>query len=67
MVRQTVLAKKKRGPLPTGKGQQIVVRVQPELLAIIDAWIARRPQPKPTRAQIIREALAAVHKLKGFE
>lgn len=32
----TVLAKKRRGPKPTGKGQQVVVRLQPDLLAKVD-------------------------------
>jgi hypothetical protein len=66
MPRQSVLAKKKRGPPATGKGLQIVVRVQPDLLSIIDAWIAKRPEPRPTRAQIIREALLALKERGGF-
>jgi hypothetical protein len=69
MVRQSVLAqkmKKKRGPPPTGKGVQVVVRVQPKQLAEIDAWIAAQPEPRPTRAEALRQfaelALAAGNK-----
>ena len=36
---ETVLAKKRRGPAPTGKGQQVVVRLQPDDLELLDLWI----------------------------
>jgi hypothetical protein len=39
---QTVIAKKKRGPAPTGKGTQIVTRMQPDQLLRLDAWIAEQ-------------------------
>ena len=42
MGKQTVLAKKRRGPGPTGKGEQIVVRMQPISLAALDAWVAKQ-------------------------
>jgi hypothetical protein len=35
---ETLLERKKRGPKPTGKGQQVVVRCQPDLLAAVDAF-----------------------------
>lgn len=68
MARQNVIAKKKkRGPPATGKGEQIVVRMHPEQLAPLDAWIEdtykravsnwdqRGPPPKkPTRPEAIR-------------
>jgi hypothetical protein len=53
MGKQTVLAKKRRGPPPTGKGVQVVVRSQPDPLAAIDKWVARQPD-HPTRAEAIR-------------
>jgi hypothetical protein len=41
MPRQSVITqkKKRRGPPPTGKGNLIGVRLQPPLLAAVDAWI----------------------------
>ncbi len=53
MAKQTVLAKKKRGPAPTGKGEQVVVRLQPNPLAALDTWVAKQ-KDKPTRAEAIR-------------
>ncbi|TXM98406.1 hypothetical protein FV242_28860 [Methylobacterium sp. WL64] len=38
-------------------GIQIQVRVQPEQVAPLDAWIADQPDPKPTRPEAIRYAL----------
>jgi hypothetical protein len=48
-----VLAKKKRGPPPTGKGVQVVVRMQPAPLTALDAWAAKQ-KDQPTRAEAIR-------------
>ena len=48
-----MLAKKKRGPPPTGKGVQVVVRMQPLPLSALDAWVARQ-RDQPTRAEAIR-------------
>jgi hypothetical protein len=53
MGKQTVLAKKRRGPPPTGKGVQVVVRLQPDPLAALDRWAAKQPD-EPTRAEAIR-------------
>jgi hypothetical protein len=53
MGKQTVLAKKRRGPPPTGKGVQVVVRMQPAKLAALDAWIAKQEKPY-TRPEAIR-------------
>ena len=44
---------KKRGPPPSGKGVQVVVRLQPDPLGQIDKWIANQPD-HPTRAEAIR-------------
>jgi antitoxin component of RelBE/YafQ-DinJ toxin-antitoxin module len=53
MGKKTVLAKKKRGPAPTGIGVQVVVRMQPAPLAALDSWSAKQDD-KPTRAEAIR-------------
>jgi hypothetical protein len=57
-------ARKRRGPPPTGKGKQVVVRLQPPLMAAIDAWIAEQPDPRPTRAEALRRFAAKVLKVK---
>jgi hypothetical protein len=53
MGKQTVLARKKRGPAPTGKGVQVVVRMQPAPLSALDVW-AKKQKDQPTRAEAIR-------------
>jgi len=53
MAKNTVLAKKKRGPPPTGKGTQIVVRMQPAPLEALDDWASQQADG-PTRAEAIR-------------
>src|SRR4051812_46017335 len=58
MSQETVIPKKRRGPLPTGKGEPIVVRTQPDLMAALDAWIARQPEPKPSRPEAVRRLVA---------
>jgi hypothetical protein len=59
MAKQPVKSQKRRGPLPTGKGEPVMVRIQPAQLAALDAWIARRPDPKPSRPEAIRRLLDA--------
>ena len=54
---ETLPARKRRGPAPTGKGVQIGVRLQPPQLAALDAWIERQPGT-PSRAEAIRQLLA---------
>jgi len=51
--------KKKRGPPPTGKGTQVVVRLQPRELDRIDAYVAAEPDA-PSRAEALR-------RMAGFE
>jgi hypothetical protein len=51
---ETVHARKRRGPKPTGKGRPVQVRLLPDLLGRLDAWIGTLPEPKPTRAEAIR-------------
>ena len=52
----TVLTKKRKGPAPTGKGTLVGVRLQPDQLAALDAWIARAPGPL-SRPEAIRSIL----------
>jgi hypothetical protein len=42
MSRQSTTPPKKRGPPPTGKGEPILVRLQPIPLSKLDTWIARQ-------------------------
>jgi cytochrome c553 len=56
---------KRRGRRPTGKGKQVVVRLQPQLLAAVDAWIAEQDPPKPTRAEALRRFAAKTLKVKS--
>ena len=50
--------KRKGRPKTTGKGQQIGVRLLPPSLSALDAWIARQPEPRPSRPEAIRRILA---------
>lgn len=54
----TVITKKRKGPAPTGKGTLIGVRLQPDQLAALDAWIDAQPEPKPSRPEAVRRLLA---------
>jgi len=58
MTQDTLITRKRRGPPPTGKGTLLGVRVQPDLLADLDAWIAEQPEPRPTRPDAMRRLLA---------
>jgi hypothetical protein len=50
---------KNRGGRPrTGIGKPIMVRLQPDQLAILDKWISRQADPKPSRPEAIRKLLA---------
>ena len=49
--------KRRYGPLPTGKGTQVVVRLQPPMLAMVDEWVKAQPNPV-SRAEAIRQMLA---------
>ena len=37
------IKKRRYGPLPTGKGAQVVVRLQPPMLALVDEWVKAYP------------------------
>jgi hypothetical protein len=64
MKRQTVITKKRRGPAPTGKGTLVGVRLQPDRLAAVDAWIAKQAT-RMTRPEAIRAMLDAVLVIVG--
>jgi len=49
-----LISKKRRGPAATGKGEPIVVRMQPDSLAALDAWIGKQNPPYPSRPEAIR-------------
>lgn len=53
------IKKRRYGPLPTGKGTQVVVRLQPPMLAILDQWIAAQPK-SVSRPEAFRQMLARV-------
>jgi hypothetical protein len=59
MAKQTVIAKKRRGPPPTGKGVPVVVRLQPPQLSALDAWIAKQDAPL-TRPEAIRAMMETI-------
>jgi hypothetical protein len=66
MVKQeTLLAqKKKRGPAPTGINPMIGVRIPPDELARLDAYIADQPEPI-NRPSAIRKILDAYLKRRS--
>jgi len=43
----------------TGVGTPIMVRLQPDQLAALDAWIACQEEPRPSRPEAIRQILTA--------
>lgn len=57
-----MIAKKKRGPAPTGRGKQIVTRIQPDQLMRLDAWIEKTEKglsrPEAIRRMVDRVLLA---------
>jgi hypothetical protein len=53
MTKQTLITQKPRGPAPTGKGELVGVRVQPDIAARIDKW-ASRCDDAPSRPEAIR-------------
>ena len=57
------IPKKRRGPLPTGKGQLIGVRLQPVQLSVLDEWIASQRVPM-TRPEAIRKLMELGHENK---
>jgi len=62
MIKQDKNGTKKRGRPKIGQGTQIQVRLQPDLLALLDLWIASQPDPKPTRPDVLRLSLTEMLK-----
>ena len=52
----TVITKKRKGPAPTGKGVLVGVRLQPDDLAALDAWIDAQDD-KPSRPEAVRKLM----------
>lgn len=61
MTVQSQLTRKKPGPPATGKGEPVMVRLQPDLLAKVDGWLQGEAnlsgKPVNSRAHAIREIL----------
>ena len=57
---------KNKGGRPRVDATPITVRVPPGQLDGLDAWIADRPAPKPSRPEAIREAVSEHLKAKGY-
>ncbi len=55
---ETLISRKRRGPAPTGQGVPVLVRLHPEQLAALDAWIESQPDA-PSRPEAVRRILAA--------
>jgi hypothetical protein len=68
MNRQSATPPKKRGPPATGKGEPILVRLQPAQLAALDAWIASQnaqlSRPEAIR-RLLEQALAILQPVKS--
>jgi len=60
MAMQETVVPKKRGPVPTGKGESIHLRLRPDQRAALDHWIEQQPDPKPTRPEAVRRILVGV-------
>ena len=60
---ETVQPRKRRGPAPTGKGEPVQVRIQPDLMAKLDRWIARHGVT--SRPEAIRRLVALGLKAKS--
>ena len=50
---ETVVSKKRRGPAPTGKGVPIMVRLQPDMLAGVDQFVAEHDVSRPEAVRLI--------------
>ena len=49
--------RKKRGPAPTGQTPVTSIRLPPDVLDGMAAWIAAQPDPQPSRSAAINFAL----------
>jgi hypothetical protein len=55
--------RKRRGRPAIGAGEPVVVRMRPEQIKALDAWIVSQPDPKPSRPEAVRRLLDA--RLRG--
>ncbi|AQR60834.1 hypothetical protein BZG35_03565 [Brevundimonas sp. LM2] len=62
--KDTLITKKRRGPAPTGQGQLIGVRLQPDALAMLDRWIGSRGKDE-SRPEAIRKLLTLALAAEG--
>lgn len=64
----TVIPRKRRGPPPTGKGTPVMVRVPPDLLAAVDAFILERVAygESLTRPEAVRRLAAEALQKMGL-
>jgi hypothetical protein len=53
LIMLTKSVNKRRGR-PAGRDFTVGVRMQPDQLTALDAWIARQPEPQPSRPEAIR-------------
>lgn len=65
--KDTLIPKKRRGPAPTGQGTPVMVRLQPNMLAKLDAWREQEARDgglskANSRAHAIREILSELLK-----
>ncbi len=49
-----------RRPRPKETGTLVGVRLQPDALRNLDAWIEAQPEPRPTRPEAVRRLLQLV-------
>ena len=60
------VGKKKAGrPVTTGKGEPVMVRILPDLMSGLDAWITKQDDT-PSRPEGLRRIAADFLKRKGF-
>lgn len=45
----------------------VTVRLPPDQLADLDAFIQKQPDPRPSRPEAIRQALVALKKMGGLD
>lgn len=62
-MKKKAIAKRPRGRPATGKGEQVVVRIQPDLMDALDKQV--EATGAGTRAEAIRRILAAFLKQQG--
>lgn len=50
-----------------GQGTPVQVRLRPDQVEKLDAWIERQPDPKPTRPEALRAGMEALIKMGGLD